>query len=244
MLIDAGVKKRFFAYSRADAVAQNPDVFELWARAGLQIVMIGLEALDGETLCRMNKGLDSSVNEQAVRIMERLGINISAGFIIDPAATRADFRRMNRYVKGRPSILFAEYTPLTPFPGTTHHQEARRDVLTRDWQQYDLQHFVVKTALPPKKLYRLMIRSYTRVVFRVIRKLRMWKIEPKLRPHKIRLVRGLLANWVAFRRAHRHLRYKGVYRPLPDVPAPRENAEDAAVFAEDRAAEYSLSETT
>lgn len=208
MLIDGGVKKRFFAYTRADAVAANPDLFELWSRAGLRIAMIGLEALDGNALCRMNKGLESSVNEQAVRIMERLGINVSAGFIIDPAATRADFRRINRYIKSRPSILFAEFTPLTPFPGTVHHSEAVANVVTRDWQQYDLQHFVVKTALPPKKLYRMMIRSYARVVFRVIWRLGLWKIQPKLRPHKIRLVRGLLANRTALRRAHRHSEVK------------------------------------
>lgn len=174
MLVDSGIRKRYMAYTRADAVVQNPGLFELWARAGLSFAMIGLEALNEDTLCRMNKGIHASENEQAVRILEDVRVSIIAGFLVDPAAGPADFKQIDRYIRSRPSILLAEFTPLTPFPGTCYHDQQQDNVLTKDWQVYDLQHFVLKTVLPPKKLYKLMVHSYSKVVLSVIRRLGLW----------------------------------------------------------------------
>jgi radical SAM superfamily enzyme YgiQ (UPF0313 family) len=203
LLLDAGVKKRYFAYARADSIIENKDVFALWAKAGLTLVMTGLEALDKDRLQRVGKRTDTSQNEAAVRILEELGIHLSAGFLVNPDFREEDFAAIEQYLKSHPSILLAEFTPLTPFPGTPLHRKVRDRLLTDDRQVYDLQHFVLETVLLPKKLYALMLRSYQRVVLRVISKLRLWHPHVLLSRRILRVLRGALRNSLAFQRAHR-----------------------------------------
>ena len=203
MLIDAGVKKRYLTYVRTDIIVKNPELFELWARAGLSFAMIGLEALDDSALRNFNKGVTASTNEQAVRFLEDIGVSILAGFVIDPAATEADFERLDSYIASHPSIVHAEFTPLTPFPGTRYHDQQGHNVIATDWDLYDMQHFVVTTLLPQKQLYRMMLRSYTKVVLRVIRKEKLFL--PRWGKRQFRLLSGLLANRAAYRSAHKHI---------------------------------------
>ena len=205
MLLDAGVRKRYLTYVRADTVAHHPDLFELWARAGLTFVMMGVEALDDETLRTFNKGTSTSINERAVRFLEEIGVDILAGFLVDPDAGPEDFRRLDDYIRAHPSIVHAEFTPLTPFPGTPHYARHQQNVIARDWDLYDMQHFVVKTALPQKQLYRMIVRSYTKVVLRAMRDLKVWLPVRGARKHRLRLIRGLLANRAAYLRAHTHV---------------------------------------
>jgi len=205
MLIKAGIKKRYYAYTRADVITRNPELMELWARAGLSIVFIGLEACDDESLRRMNKGSGVMQNEEALRVLDELGISVTAGFVIDPAATKEDFRTMRRYINRHRPILHAEFTPLTPFKGTRFYEQQKDNVVTHDWQLYDLQHFVVKTLLPPKVLYRYIFHSYRRIVRRVIFKEQLWRPVKALQWRNLKLIYGLVRNAIALRRAHRHI---------------------------------------
>ena len=205
MLLDAGVKKRYFAYARADSIVENRDVFALWAKAGLTLVMTGIEALDKSRLQRVGKRTDTAQNEAAVRILEELGIYLSAGFLVNPDFREADFDAIEAYLKSHPSILLAEFTPLTPFPGTPLHRKLRDELLTEDRQVYDLQHFLLETELPPQQLYRLMQRSYRRVVLRVIRKLNLWQPHVLFSRRIMRVLSGVARNAVMFNRAHLHV---------------------------------------
>ncbi|MBW2715710.1 MAG: cobalamin-dependent protein [Deltaproteobacteria bacterium] len=203
MLLDAGVKKRYFAYARSDSIVENRDVFALWAKIGLTLVMTGIEALDESRLRSVGKRIDSDQNEAAIRIMEELGIHLSAGFLVNPDFRKSDFDRIENFLKAHPSILLAEFTPLTPFPGTPLYRKVQDQLLTDDRQVYDLQHFVLETVLPPKKLYRLMLRAYQRVMLRVIRKLGFWRPRVFFSRPILRVLRGALLNFRAFSRAHR-----------------------------------------
>jgi radical SAM superfamily enzyme YgiQ (UPF0313 family) len=202
-LLDRGIKKRYFAYARADSIVENRDVFALWAKAGLTLVMTGLESVEEDTLRRTGKKTSISQNEEALRIIDALGIQLSAGFLLEPDITEEGFAAIDRYVASHPSILLAEFTPLTPFPGTPLHRRMRDRLVTQDRQLFDLQHFVVETAMPSKQLYRLMLRSYRAVVVRIAKRLRLWRPTMFLSPHVLRVLLGLYRNHMAFRRAHR-----------------------------------------
>jgi radical SAM superfamily enzyme YgiQ (UPF0313 family) len=202
MLLDAGIRKRYFAYARADSIVADRDVFALWAKAGLFLVMTGLESLDRDTLRRIGKRVDEDVNERAIGVLDELGIHMSAGFLIEPHFRDEDFRRIDRFLDAHPSILLAEFTPTTPFPGTALYRKTRGDLLTADRQVFDLQHFLVRTELPPEELYRLMMRSYRKVAWRVMRRLRLWRPHVLLSPRVLRVVRGLIRNQSAYSRAH------------------------------------------
>jgi radical SAM superfamily enzyme YgiQ (UPF0313 family) len=205
MLLNAGVKKRYLTYVRADTIARNPELFELWARAGLSIAMIGLEALDQKSLKEFRKGTNLSQNERAVRMLEDLGITISGGFLVRPTDGPDEFDRIDNYIKEHPSIIHAEFTPLTPFPGTNYFETQKETVLSQDWEVFDMQHFVQKTRLPVEELYRLMIRSYRKVVMRQVFRDWLWLPIRGLRQRKWRVLRGLLANGHALSQAHLHV---------------------------------------
>ena len=202
MLLDAGIKKRYFAYSRADCIVENRDLFELWAKVGLTLVMTGLEALDEEALHKTGKRTNLAQNEEAIRILEELGISLSAGFLVNNNFGAEDFDAIENFIKDRPSILLTEYTPLTPFPGTPLYGSVQDRLLTTDTDLYDLQHFILETDLPQKELYRLMLRNYRKVVFRVFLKLRLWRPHVLFSAHTLKVLRGILRNQRAYKRAH------------------------------------------
>lgn len=205
MLIKAGVQKRYHAYSRTDTIVKHPELFALWRRAGLSMVMLGLEALDDDALRRFNKGTDTSINEEALRFLEKLGIRTCAGFLINPDDRPRDFRRLNRYFRSHRSIVHAEFTPLTPFPGTKYFEAHRDEVLTADWEVYDFMHFVVKTRMARWRLYARIMLSYQNVIRRVIAAEKLWLPHRFFRRHTMRLLRGLVANGVSMMRAGRHV---------------------------------------
>lgn len=211
LLIDAGVKKRYFAYARADSIVEHRDVYALWAKAGLSIVMTGLEAVDEDALKKSGKKISLDTNERAVRIAEELGFGLSAGFLVEPHFGREDFERIDRYVRDRPSILITEYTPLTPFPGTPLYRKERDRLLTRDPALFDLQHFVLPTRLPSRALYDLMIEYYARSTLRGVRRLLRTRPRVFLSRHGPRFLLGMLANRRAFESAHIHIPDRRLY---------------------------------
>ena len=62
MLLDAGIKKRYFAYARADSIVADKDIFALWAKAGLFLVMTGVESLRTDRLQQIGKKTDRDIN--------------------------------------------------------------------------------------------------------------------------------------------------------------------------------------
>jgi radical SAM superfamily enzyme YgiQ (UPF0313 family) len=203
MLIEAGVKKRFHAYARADNVVKHQDLFALWARAGLSMVFIGVESLDEKTLADWNKRTTSTTNRQAIDLLGRLGIEVSVGFMLKPDVSQADFRKIDDFIDDHPAILHVEFTPVTPCPGTPLYEEQKDEILTRDWQVYDMQHFVVKTVLPQEEIYRMMVRSYSKIIFRIARRKGIRLFFRQWGGWKYRIFTGLLAQRAHLARAHR-----------------------------------------
>jgi len=203
MLIDAGVKKRYHAYVRADSIVKHPELFKLWARAGLSMVFIGVESLDANTLSDWNKKITPSTNEQAIDFMGSIGVEVSVGFMLKPDVTRDDFRRIDDYIRTHPAILHVEFTPMTPCPGTPLYEDKKADIITRDWQVYDMQHFVVKTVLPQEEIYRMIVRSYSKIVWRIARRKGLRLLFKQWGGWKYRMIRGLIANRAALARAPR-----------------------------------------
>lgn len=207
-----GIRKRYFVYSRVDTVVANPELFAEWGRIGLELVMTGLEALDDATLGALDKRTEAETNEQALAILDRAGIGVSAGFVLLPDAGEADFRRIDAYVEAHPNIVLAELTPLTPMPGTALYEEYRDRLLTRNREAYDLAHFVIPTSLPQRQLYRLLRRYYGREVRRAARRMGLWRSRSTLRRHVPRLALGAARGWEEIGRAHKAI----------SVPAPGE----------------------
>lgn len=212
LIVERGIKKRYFAYTRADCVVQNPELFEKWARIGLQLVMTGLEAIDDTHIDALNKRSSLDINERAIEILGRCGIALSAGFVIMPDYTEADFRRIDAYVRRRPNIALTELTPLTPLPATDLYAAEQANLVTDNREVYDLAHFVTPTKLPVQEMDRLLRDYYLRVVWRAILRMKLYHPRYAFKRHLPRLLAGTLRNALLLGRGHEGLR----------VPAPQE----------------------
>ncbi|HWI41509.1 MAG TPA: B12-binding domain-containing radical SAM protein, partial [Verrucomicrobiae bacterium] len=73
-------------------------------------------------------------------------------FIIDPGATREEFRRLAAHVE-RLKVRHGTFSVLTPLPGTELYAEQEERLTTTDTDLFDLTHAVLPTTLPLEEFY-------------------------------------------------------------------------------------------
>jgi len=160
---DSGLKKRYFLYGRSDTIAKHPDLLELWRDVGLERVFVGLEFFRDSDLELINKGSTSDDNRRAVRVLQDLGIDIYASFIVRPEFSRGDFAAFRRYCRSI-GLSFASFAVLTPLPGTDLFEEVEDKLITREPEFFDFIHTVLPTKLPLDEFYDQFYRLYTRSI--------------------------------------------------------------------------------
>jgi hopanoid C-3 methylase len=151
------IRKRYYLETRSDVLLRNTDVFERWARLGLNYMFLGMEALDSDGLELYRKRVSQDQNIQALEAARKLGIMVAINLIVDPAWDIEQFRGVRDFALSVPEIV--HLTVLTPYPGTEiWHTESRR-LTTRDYRLFDIQHAVVPTTLPLKQFYTELVRT-------------------------------------------------------------------------------------
>ncbi|RPI55624.1 MAG: radical SAM protein [Chloroflexi bacterium] len=186
LIREAGIRKRYFLYGRSDTIARNPGLLELWREVGLERVFVGLEFFRDEDLKDIRKGSTVSDNEGAVKVLQDLGIDIYASFIVRPEFTRADFDAFRSYCRAL-DLDFATFAMLTPLPGTDFYEEVRERMISHDYDYFDFIHTLLPTALPLKDFYEEYYQLYQKAT-PLARKLAM------LRKMQWRDVPGLVAS--------------------------------------------------
>lgn len=163
LIREAGIRKRYFLYGRSDTITRNPQLLKLWREIGLERVFVGLEFARDEDLRDIGKQCTARDNSQAVQILQDLGIEVYASFIIRPSFTRADFAALRAYCR-RLKLNFASFAVLTPLPGTDLYQEVSDQLITRNTVHVDFVHTLLPTRLPLEAFYAEYHRLYTRAI--------------------------------------------------------------------------------
>ena len=152
LIKETGLNKKFFLYGRSDTITKNPDLLAQWREIGLERVFVGLEFFREQDLAFIRKGSTLDDNRRAVRILQDLGIEIYASFIVRPEFTRQDFAEFRQYCRDL-ELTFASFAVLTPLPGTDFYAEVESQLITRNYDFYDFLHTVLPTELPLKEFY-------------------------------------------------------------------------------------------
>ena len=153
------INRKYKMYARADTIVKNPDLFESFREAGLEYLTVGLESIDDGGLKEINKKTSVEMNEEAIRIMKRLGIYVDAHFIIYPRFNKDDFSNLFQYVDDH--CLFRNtFAVLTPLPGTDLYAENLEDLALRDYDYFDFGHSIFKTHLSRKEFYKQLANIY------------------------------------------------------------------------------------
>ncbi|MEN8143168.1 MAG: radical SAM protein [Thermodesulfobacteriota bacterium] len=151
-ILDAGIKKQFFADVRSDTVVTHPKLMQQWKDAGLRAVIIGFEEISDEGLKKMNKANLAAVNTEAISILHEIGITIIGDFIVSPDYTENDFEKLGNYITEN-KVDLPMITVMTPLPGTHLHREIADQIIIDDLDYYTLTNAVVPTLLDEKVFY-------------------------------------------------------------------------------------------
>ena len=149
----SGIKKHFTLQTRTDIICKFPDLVEMWKECGRMTVFLGLEKIDDEGLSSVNKHNTAENNDRAIRILQDLDIGYTPNFIVDPSWGREDFDKLKRWID-KTGAYNSGFSVLTPLPGTDLWNEVRDDIVTEDWELFDIAHSVLPTKLPIEEFYR------------------------------------------------------------------------------------------
>jgi radical SAM superfamily enzyme YgiQ (UPF0313 family) len=163
LIQQTGIQKRYFLYGRSDTIARYPDLLELWRDVGLERVFVGLEFCREEDLEDIRKGSTLRDNEQAVRVLHDLGIDIYASLIVRPDWRKADFAACKEYCRAL-ELDFATFAMLTPLPGTDLYEETQEQMITHNYDYFDFVHTLLPTALPLKDFYEEYYQLYQQAI--------------------------------------------------------------------------------
>ncbi len=162
-----GIDKHYLLYGRADFIAGNPDLVERLHRQGLRTVIVGFESFQDDELDAYDKGTSRQVNEAAMGVLNRLGIDCFATIILPPHWDRDDFAACADWMR-RMGIHYVNLQPLTPLPGTEHGVEDADLLIPRaDFARWDLAHLMVPpTELSRAEYYDQLIKLYMGTLYK------------------------------------------------------------------------------
>jgi radical SAM superfamily enzyme YgiQ (UPF0313 family) len=155
------IKKKLQMYARTDTIVKNPDLFILLREAGLEYLTVGFESFSDDGLQKLNKKTTVHMNDEAIKILKKLGIYINAHFIINPEYTKKDFDDLLRYVD-RAHLFRPAYPVLTPLPGTELFDNTKNALAISDYDFFDFAHAILPTKLERKDFYYQLAQLYNK----------------------------------------------------------------------------------
>jgi len=152
-----GIAKEYYLETRGDVLLRNKEVFAFWKRIGLKYMFLGLEAIDEDGLKKYRKRVPLGRNFEALEFARSLGIEVAINLIADPDWDKERFRTIREWCLEIPEIVNLSVN--TPYPGTeTWHTESR-NLVSRDYRLFDIQHCVLPTRMPLEQFYAELVKT-------------------------------------------------------------------------------------
>jgi anaerobic magnesium-protoporphyrin IX monomethyl ester cyclase len=160
-ILREGLDLKWWCFSRVDTVVRHPDLFRRMAEAGARSVFIGVESPSAAVLDGFGKGIRPDMAREAIRILKGHGYEVLASYILGaPEETRRDLRATIRFACELDSDT-AQFTLLTPYPGTALYEDLKDRIVERRWSAYDSLHAVFDhPAVPRGELQSWLGRAY------------------------------------------------------------------------------------
>jgi hopanoid C-3 methylase HpnR len=152
-----GIKKQYYLETRADVLLRNREVFQEWRKLGLEYLFLGFEAIDDEGLKAFRKRVNHDKNFEALELARSLGIAVAINIIADPSWDKARFEVVRQWCLEVPEHV--NLTVNTPYPGTETWLREARQLQSRDYRLFDIQHAVLPTTLPLREFYEELVKT-------------------------------------------------------------------------------------
>src|SRR5258708_2153378 len=157
MIARKGIRKQYYLETRGDILLRNKEVFQFWRKIGLEYMFLGIEAIDEEGLRLFRKRVSLSQNFEALEFARSLGVSVAINLIADPSWSRDRFRVIRDCCMEIPEIVNISVN--TPYPGTESWRTELRNLSTRDYRLFDIQHAVLPTKLTLSEFYHELVET-------------------------------------------------------------------------------------
>ncbi len=152
-----GIKKEYYLETRGDVLLRNKDVFRLWKQLGMKYMFLGVEAIDEEGLQKYRKRVTLSKNFEALEFARSLDIIVAINIIADPDWDHQRFQTIREWCMEIPEVVNISIN--TPYPGTESWLTESRNLATRDYRLFDIQHAVLPTKMPLEEFYVELVKT-------------------------------------------------------------------------------------
>ncbi len=203
---ERGLDIRFACGSRVDHV--NKEMLKRLFDSGCTAIYFGIESGNQETLDRIHKRITLEQAERAIRWVKEVGGLATGSFILGfPWETIDDMKRTVEFaIKIDPH--YAQFTALTPYPGTPLFQYAKENGLIEDW---DWEHYTtIRAVMRGFNFTRKQLSAMVRYAYRKFY-LRWGFIRREMRAGRLKDMLGILAkelfSWVRETVVH-HIRWR------------------------------------
>lgn len=150
---ERGIHKKYVCYGRADFIAKHPELMVQLKETGFYYILVGLEAIDDTFLNDYNKCCDMNSNIRAVRILNKVGINIMGMFIVGLDFTAKDFSKLYRWIKQH-KLRHTAISIFTPEFSSELMEEYKSRLITENPEAWDYLHVVAKpSSLSVRRYY-------------------------------------------------------------------------------------------
>jgi anaerobic magnesium-protoporphyrin IX monomethyl ester cyclase len=194
------LRTEYWVMGRADLLVAHPETADAMGRMGVSTMFLGIESPHRHVLEAYGKGRKASAETsgEAVRLLRESGVETWGAFMLgELSETKEDMQATIDFARDlNPET--AQFTVLTPYPGTALWNEARDRIFTRNWDLFDCMHSVVRSDhAEPAEIDELCRDAYLKFYLRprrlFQRKLRKQHgSRPDLRT-VVRIVRGMKA---------------------------------------------------
>jgi len=141
-IIERGYGLRLWNFSRVDTIVHNPEMVRKLAQAGSRTVYLGIESDSADTLNSLGKNTTIADVEKAVCLLKENNIEVFGSYIIGNLDEgRADIEQTIELAI-RLDTSIAQFSILTPYPGTQLYQQIKDRIFKRRWKFYDGLHLV------------------------------------------------------------------------------------------------------
>jgi anaerobic magnesium-protoporphyrin IX monomethyl ester cyclase len=162
-IIERGYDLKWWNLSRVDTIVKNPGMVARMAAAGSTTVYLGIESSNEETLNSLGKNIKSADVTRAVDILRENGIESYGSYIIGNLnETAADVEKTIAMAVSLNTNI-AQFSILTPYPGTQLYERIKDRIFCRRWKFYDGLHLVFRHPLINRHyLQFLLIKAFVR----------------------------------------------------------------------------------
>ena len=171
-----GLEITWSCSSRIDTITE--ELLKIMRSSGCVAIYYGIESASKRILEYYRKKISLEKAKEAIRATKKAGIAAICSFIIGaPIETKKEMDETLKFaLKLDPD--YAQFSILTPYPGTEIHEEAKERglLLTDNFEEYTAGKPVLKTPVPPEEIAKFLRKCYLRFylrpkfIFREIRK--------------------------------------------------------------------------